>query len=64
MCIACELGFFGMLEALPPEERERILREEAARMQPAAPFACEPVDAATPDAQAPAQERKDDIRRE
>ena len=33
MCIACELDFFDMLEALPPEERERILREEAARFR-------------------------------
>jgi hypothetical protein len=35
MCIACEMGFWDMMDALPPEERERILREEAAR------FACE-----------------------
>ncbi len=35
MCIACEMGFYDMLEALPPETRERILREEAAR------FACD-----------------------
>jgi hypothetical protein len=35
MCIACEMGFWDMMEALPPEQRERILREEAAR------FACE-----------------------
>ncbi len=31
MCIACEMGFWDMVEALPPETRERILREEAAR---------------------------------
>ena len=35
MCIACEMAFLDMFEALPPEERERILREEAAR------FTCE-----------------------
>ena len=48
MCIACEMGFWDMVEALPPETRERILREEAARQ--AAPFACDvPEDApATP----------------
>jgi hypothetical protein len=36
MCIACELGFWSMIDALPPEARERILREQAER------FACEP----------------------
>ena len=47
MCIACEMGFWDMVEALPPETRERILREEAARQ--AAPFACDaPGDAPTP----------------
>ena len=35
MCIACELNFWNMIDALPPEERERILREQAER------FACE-----------------------
>ena len=39
MCIACEMGFWDMVESLPPETRERILREEAARQ--AAPFACD-----------------------
>ena len=39
MCIACEMGFWDMVEALPPETRERILREEAARQ--AEPFACD-----------------------
>jgi hypothetical protein len=29
MCIACELGFWSMMDALPPDERERILREQA-----------------------------------
>jgi len=45
MCTACELGFWDMMEALPPETRERILREEAARQN--ASFACDaPEDAA------------------
>ena len=35
MCIACELSFWNMIDALPPEDQERILREQAAR------FACE-----------------------
>ena len=35
MCIACELNFWAMIDALPDEARERILREEAAQ------FACE-----------------------
>ena len=50
MCIACEMSFWDMMDALPPEERERILREEAAR------FACD-----TPDGEAaqPQPERKD-----
>jgi hypothetical protein len=49
MCIACEMAFMDMVEALAPEERERLLREEAAR------FACEP----QADAPAPQDERKD-----
>jgi len=36
MCIACEIAFMDLLDALSPEERERILRENAA-----ARFACE-----------------------
>ena len=38
MCIACEMNFWAMIDALPPEDRERILREQAAR------FACEAPD--------------------
>ena len=54
MCIACEMGFWDMVEALPPEARERILREEAARVN--APFACEPEDApASPAPEEPKQ---------
>jgi hypothetical protein len=37
MCIACELGFWAMIDALPPEARERILREQ----EEAARFACD-----------------------
>jgi len=45
MCIACELGFLGMLEALSPEERARIVREHEQAMR----FACEaPQDEAPP----------------
>ena len=48
MCIACEMGFWDMVEALSPELRERILREEEARR--AQPFACDtPASPATPD---------------
>ena len=35
MCIACELNFWDMIDALPPEDQERVLREQAAR------FACD-----------------------
>ncbi len=35
MCIACELNFWNMIDALPPEDQERVLREQAKR------FACE-----------------------
>jgi hypothetical protein len=37
MCIACEMSFWNMIDALPPEERERILREQAARFECEAP---------------------------
>ena len=54
MCIACEIAFMDMLDALSPEERERILRENAA-----ARFACEaPQDEAAPASQPMADERK------
>jgi hypothetical protein len=52
MCIACEMSFWNMLDALPPETRERILREQAE----AARFACEPPPA--PDVQPAEDERK------
>jgi len=46
MCIACEMAFLDMFEALSPEEREKILREEAAR------FACEAPEQTMPAANA------------
>jgi len=66
MCIACEMAFFDMLEALAPEERERILREqfgdaavdEAPAKVKAAPFICEPFDDGEPIAAKPKAERK------
>jgi hypothetical protein len=54
MCIACELAFLDMLDALPAEERERVLRREAAtqggaaQRKPAAPFVCAPFDEGSP----------------
>jgi hypothetical protein len=44
MCIACEMNFWNMIDALPPEDRERILREQAAR------FECEAAEPVQPDA--------------
>ncbi len=41
MCIACELNFWNMIDALPPEEQERVLREQAKR------FACDTGDGET-----------------
>ena len=38
MCIACELNFWAMIDALPEADRERILRQQSAR------FACEAPD--------------------
>ena len=53
MCIACELSFWNMIDALPPEDQERILREQAAR------FACETPAVEPPPAPQPnADERK------
>jgi len=34
MCIACELGFLNMLEAMSPEARERFLREHEEATRP------------------------------
>ena len=54
MCIACEIGFWNMIDALPEEQREKILREQAER------FACEAPDSEAPKTTAPpaADERK------
>jgi hypothetical protein len=48
MCIACELGFWNMIDALPEEARERIFRQQRERAD-AARFACDPA----PEAAAP-----------
>ena len=40
MCMACEMAFWDMLEALPEETREKILREQR-EQEEAARFACE-----------------------
>jgi hypothetical protein len=48
MCMACEMGFWSMIDALPPEARERILREQ----EEAARFSCD-VPAQEPPADAP-----------
>lgn len=60
MCIACEMGFWDMIEQLPPEARERILRDEAARQKEA--FACDAPAAETAPAQPPAQPPADERR--
>jgi hypothetical protein len=54
MCMACELSFWDMVEALEPAEREKVLRAQAAR------FGCDvPEDAAPiPAAQIIEDERK------
>lgn len=51
MCIACEMGFWGMVEAMSPEAREQFLREQAER------FAC---DVAPETAPSTAEPRKDE----
>jgi hypothetical protein len=50
MCIACEMNFWNMIDALPPDERERILREQAEQ------FACE---AAKPPQQQPIPDERE-----
>lgn len=44
MCIACEMGFWSMFDAMSPEAQQQYLREEAAR------FACEAIEGETPQA--------------
>jgi hypothetical protein len=48
MCIACELAFWDMVESLPPEKRERIMREQAARLACDVPEDETPLPAAPP----------------
>jgi hypothetical protein len=50
MCIACEMGFWGMVEAMSPEAREQFLREQAER------FACDAAEQAVPPAIEPAKD--------
>ena len=53
MCIACEMNFWAMIDALPEADRERVLREQAAR------FACEaPEDEPQPTPQPSVDEQK------
>lgn len=52
MCMACEMGFWDMVEALPPETRERFLREENERLKPS--FNCD-----TPDEPQAAADREE-----
>ncbi len=57
MCIACELGFWAMIDALPPESRERYLRK-LGEQDAAARFACdEPAQTPEPAAKPPEDER-------
>ena len=51
MCVACEMNFWSMIDALPPEDREWILRGQAAR------FKCEASET-PPAAQPVVDERK------
>jgi hypothetical protein len=50
MCIACEMNFWAMIDALPDEARRRILREQADQ------FACEV--AAAPDGEMPSKDER------
>jgi hypothetical protein len=52
MCVACEMNFWSMIDALPPEVRERVLRQQAER------FACEAPEPPPADAQPIANEPK------
>ena len=46
MYMACEMGFWDMVDALPPEAREKFLREQAAELNE--PFACDVPEEAGP----------------
>ena len=52
MCIACELNFWAMIDAVPEADRERILRQQAAR------FACEVPDGEPQPAPQPAADEQ------
>ena len=52
MCIACEMNFWAMIDALPLEQREWILREQAER------FACEAPEGEPPPAAPPATDER------
>ena len=52
MCIACEMNFWAMIDALPPQDRERVLREQVARFECEAP-ASEPRPEQTKDERKP-----------
>jgi len=52
MCIACELNFWAMIDALPEADRERILRQQAER------FACEAAERAPQPAPLPAADEQ------
>jgi hypothetical protein len=49
------MAFWDMVDALPPEQRERILRQQAEQ------FACDPEPAAPPVAVVPADDKTKDI---
>ena len=50
MCIACEMGFLNMLEAMSPEAREQFLREHEEAMK----LSCE----APPQSPAPTEDER------
>jgi hypothetical protein len=52
MCIACEMGFWGMVEAMSPEAREQFLREQAER------FACDAAPETAPPAIEPGKDER------
>ncbi len=54
MCIACEMNFWSMLDALPPEARERILRAQLETER----LACEAPPAQTAPAPPPSEDER------
>ena len=57
MCIACEMGFWGMVEAMSPEAREQFLREQVLREQ-AERFACDAAEQAAPQIVEPGKDER------